>query len=77
MRCPTHLCVGQEKPSGILSEFMKQTDYAISSHRAHGHYLAKGGNLQDLISEIYGKENGCSGGYGGSMHLYSKKKLYG
>ena len=73
MRCPTHLCVGQEKPSGILSEFMKQTDYAISSHRVHGHYLVKGGNLQDLISEIYGKENGCSGGYGGSMHLYSKK----
>jgi pyruvate dehydrogenase E1 component alpha subunit len=41
----------------------------MSTHRAHGHYLAKGGNLKAMISEIYGKATGCSKGKGGSQHL--------
>tara|TARA_B100000989_G_scaffold198298_1_gene149806 strand:+ start:5238 stop:6185 length:948 start_codon:yes stop_codon:yes gene_type:complete len=69
MRCPTHLSIGQEAISAIFSCLVKKKDYTISMHRPHTHYLAKGGNLNALISELYGKANGCSKGRGGSMHL--------
>src|SRR3990167_5147501 len=69
MRCPTHLSIGQEAVAVAVGENLFATDFAVSSHRAHAHYLAKGGNLSALIAEIYGKATGCAGGYGGSMHL--------
>ena len=69
MRCPTHLSVGQESIPGIFSLLVKQNDYAVSTHRGHAHYLAKGGNLNAMIAELFGKVTGCSGGKGGSMHL--------
>ena len=47
---------------------LSKSDQVLSTHRAHAHYLAKGGNLNRLI-EIYGKAAGCSMGMGGSMHL--------
>ena len=69
MRCPVHLSVGQEAiASGICLNLQKK-DQVLSAHRSHFHYLAKGGNLKKMISEIYGKETGCAGGKGGSMHL--------
>lgn len=69
MRCPTHLSIGQEAISvGVCSNLTKQ-DQVLSTHRAHAHYLAKGGCLKSMIAEIYGKESGCSKGMGGSMHL--------
>lgn len=69
MRCPTHLSIGQEAVAvGVCSQ-LENHDYAMSTHRAHAHYLAKGGSLKRLIAEIYGKSTGCSGGLGGSMHL--------
>lgn len=69
MRCPTHLSIGQELVSSVFAQIVKKNDYAISSHRGHAHYIAKGGNLKKMISEIYGKETGCSKGRGGSMHI--------
>ena len=69
MRCPTHLSIGQESVPSILRAFITDDDYAVSTHRGHAHYLAKGGNLFAMIAEIYGKETGCSKGKGGSMHL--------
>lgn len=69
MRCPVHLSIGQEVPSAALSLLIEKNDFSISTHRGHAHYLAKGGDLKALISEIYGKEDGCSRGKGGSMHL--------
>jgi len=69
MRCPTHLSIGQEAVPAVLSQFITTNDYAVSTHRGHAHYLAKGGNLPAMIAEIYGKETGCSKGKGGSMHL--------
>ena len=69
MRCPTHLSIGQEAVSAAFSEVVNKKDFAVSSHRAHVHYLAKGGNLKKMIAEIYGKKTGCSKGKGGSMHL--------
>ena len=69
MRCPVHLCIGQEAVSvGVCNNLMKK-DIVFSNHRAHGHYLAKGGDLKKMISEIYGKSTGCCSGRGGSMHL--------
>ncbi len=72
MRCPTHLSIGQEAPPSILSALLTHDDQVVSTHRAHAHYLAKGGNLNAFIAELHGKASGCSGGMGGSMHLIDK-----
>ena len=69
IRCPVHLSIGQEAVPSILSLFINQKDLAVSSHRGHAHYIAKGGNIKKMIAEIYGKKTGCSKGKGGSMHL--------
>ena len=55
MRCPTHLSVGQEAVSAAFSLVVKKTDFAVSTHRCHTHYLGKGGSLKKMISELYGK----------------------
>ncbi len=69
MKTPVHLCLGQEAiPAGICINLNKE-DYVFSNYRGHGHYLAKGGDLKALISELYCRETGCSHGRGGSMHL--------
>jgi len=69
MRCPVHLSIGQEAiPVGISMHLSKE-DHVYSNHRSHGHYFAKGGDLKKMIAELYGKETGCCGGRGGSMHL--------
>jgi len=69
MRCPTHLSVGQEAVAAAVGLALRRDDLAVSGHRAHAHYLAKGGSLPALIAEIYGKATGCARGKGGSMHL--------
>ena len=69
MRCPVHLCIGQEAiPVGVSANLQKE-DNVLGNHRSHGHYLAKGGNLKTMLAEIYGKATGCCKGMGGSMHL--------
>jgi len=69
MRCPTHLSSGQEAVSAAIGTILRTTDLAVSGHRAHAHYLAKGGDLNAMIAEIYGRVTGCARGKGGSMHL--------
>ena len=69
MRCPVHLSIGQEAVAVGVCEHLSQEDIAMSAHRAHAHYLAKGGNLKSMIAELYGKSTGCAMGKGGSMHL--------
>lgn len=69
MRCPTHLSVGQEAVAAGVGLALRRSDLAVSGHRAHAHYLGKGGDLPAMLSEIYGKATGCSHGKGGSMHL--------
>jgi pyruvate dehydrogenase E1 component alpha subunit len=73
MRCPIHLCNGQEAIAVALCEYLRVDDYAVSTHRAHAHYLAKGGDLCAMISEFYGKSTGCAAGRGGSMHLVDRQ----
>lgn len=69
MRCPVHLSIGQESIPAVFAQSIASTDFAVSTHRGHAHYLAKGGNLNAMIAEIYGKSTGCAKGKGGSMHL--------
>jgi len=69
IQCPVHLYSGQEAIATGVCFALSDRDYVFSSHRSHGHYLAKGGSIKELIAEIYGKEAGCSRGRGGSMHI--------
>src|SRR3989344_6754137 len=69
IRCPVHLCIGQEAVAAGVCLALTKEDAVLSGHRAHGHYLAKGGNLAAMLAELYGRETGCCRGRGGSMHL--------
>lgn len=69
MRCPMHLCIGQEAIAVGVCSSLRKEDKVFSNHRAHGHYLAKGGDLSAMVAELYGRVTGCCGGRGGSMHL--------
>tara|TARA_Y100000766_G_C18892071_1_gene599057 strand:+ start:732 stop:1691 length:960 start_codon:yes stop_codon:yes gene_type:complete len=73
MRCPVHLSIGQEAVPAGISELLSKDDHVVSAHRSHAHYLAKGGDLNKMISELFGKVTGCAGGKGGSMHLIDPK----
>jgi len=73
MRCPVHLSIGQEAIPVGISAYLTAKDHVYSNHRSHGHYFAKGGSLKKMIAELYGKETGCCGGRGGSMHLIDLK----
>jgi len=69
MRCPVHLSIGQEAVAVGVCDHLEREDIVMSAHRAHAHYLAKGGGLKSMIAELYGKATGCAMGKGGSMHL--------
>jgi len=69
VRTPCHLYIGQEAIAAGVCAALDDRDYVWGGHRSHGHYLAKGGDLQAMMAEIFGRTTGCSGGRGGSMHL--------
>lgn len=69
MRCPVHLSIGQEAVGVGVCAHLRRQDRAMSAHRSHGHYLAKGGDVFRMLAELYGRAGGCCGGRGGSMHL--------
>lgn len=64
-----HLGLGEEAVAVGVSTAIRPTDKVMSTHRAHGHFLAKGGDPRALMAELYGKVTGCCAGKGGSMHL--------
>ena len=65
-----HVAIGQEAVAVGVCRALEEGDVIASTHRAHGHTLAKGTHPNELMAELYGKLEGCSHGYGGSMHLY-------
>ena len=69
MRTPTHFGIGQEAVAVGVCEALTKQDVVYTHHRSHTHYLAKGGSLMGLVAELLGRENGCSRGRGGSVHL--------
>lgn len=73
MKCPVHLSIGQEASAVGVCASLEKGDVAFSNHRCHAHYLAKGGDLKKMIAELYGRATGCTGGWGGSMHLTDVK----
>jgi pyruvate dehydrogenase E1 component alpha subunit len=73
MKTPIHLVIGQEATSVGCCAALRNTDLLYSSHRTHGNYLAKGGDLKAMLAEMFCRANGCAGSRGGSMHLIDKK----
>jgi TPP-dependent pyruvate/acetoin dehydrogenase alpha subunit len=65
-----HVAIGQEAVATGVCSALEREDVIASTHRAHGHTIAKGTSVDRIMAELYGKVEGCSGGYGGSMHLY-------
>jgi acetoin:2,6-dichlorophenolindophenol oxidoreductase subunit alpha len=65
-----HVAIGQEAVAVGVCRALDDGDVIASTHRAHGHTLAKGTHPNEVMAELYGKVEGCSHGYGGSMHLY-------
>ncbi len=72
MKTPIHLVIGQEATSAGCCAALRREDLLYSSHRTHGNYLAKGGDLKAMLSEMHCRINGCAGSRGGSMHLIDK-----
>ena len=66
---PVHLYIGQEATAVGVCSHLGDADWITSTHRGHGHYLAKGGELAPMFAEIYGRSTGICGGMGGSMHV--------
>ena len=69
-----HVAIGQEAVAVGVCRALADGDVIASTHRAHGHTLAKGTHPNELMAELYGKVEGCSHGYGGSMHLYDVER---
>jgi pyruvate dehydrogenase E1 component alpha subunit len=69
-----HACIGQEAIAVGVCRALGDNDVMGSTHRAHGHVIANGTPPNEVMAELYGKAEGCSHGYGGSMHLYDVKR---
>jgi acetoin:2,6-dichlorophenolindophenol oxidoreductase subunit alpha len=69
-----HVAIGQEAVAVGVCHAMEDGDVFASTHRAHGHTLARGTHPNEVMAELYGKMEGCSHGYGGSMHLYDVER---
>jgi pyruvate dehydrogenase E1 component alpha subunit len=69
-----HVAIGQEAIATGVCAALEREDVIASTHRAHGHAIAKGTPIEKIMAELYGKLEGCSHGYGGSMHLYDVER---
>jgi TPP-dependent pyruvate/acetoin dehydrogenase alpha subunit len=69
IQSPVHLSIGQEAISVAVCEALASDDVVFGTYRSHALYLAKGGDLNAMLAELYGKATGCAKGKGGSMHL--------
>ena len=69
IKTPVHLYIGQEAVATGVCMSLAKSDYVFGAHRSHGHYLAKGGDIDALAAEIFCRATGCSKGRGGSMHI--------
>lgn len=70
----THLYAGQEAVAVGVCEHLTDDDYIVSTHRGHGHCIAKGCDVKAMMKEIYGRRDGLGGGKGGSMHIADTTK---
>ena len=70
---PCHVYLGEEAVAVGVCGALKKDDYILSTHRGHGHCLAKGADPKRLLAELYGKKDGYCGGRGGSMHIFIRE----
>lgn len=70
----THLYAGQEAVAVSVCEHLTDEDFIVSTHRGHGHCIAKGCDVKAMMKEIYGRRDGLGGGKGGSMHIADTSK---
>lgn len=73
VKCPVHLYSGEEAIATGICASLNEKDYVFGTHRSHGHYLAMGGRMPEMVAEICGCATGSSLGRGGSMHLSAPK----
>jgi len=73
IKSPVHLSVGQESIAVGVCDPLEKTDIVSNTYRCHATYIAKGGDLNEMMAELYGKATGCAGGKAGSMHLVDIK----
>ena len=71
-----HLYIGQEAIVAGMMTAITPDDKVITAYRDHAHALAMGMSADSVMAELYGKATGCSGGKGGSMHMFSKEKNF-
>ena len=64
-----HTCAGQEATAVGACHALRATDFIVSTHRGHGHSLAKGADIDKMMAELFGKATGYCSGKGGSMHI--------
>ncbi len=69
IKSPVHLSIGQESVALAVCEALARSDVVFGTYRCHALYLAKGGDLDRMMAELYGKADGCGRGKAGSMHL--------
>lgn len=73
IKSPVHLSVGQESIAVSVCDPLLADDIVSNTYRCHATYIAKGGDLNEMMAELYGKATGCAGGKAGSMHLVDMK----
>jgi len=71
-----HLCIGEEATIIGATQALRETDYVLSTYREHGQALARGTSPEAVMAELFGKAEGCSGGRGGSMHLFDSERRF-
>lgn len=74
IKSPVHLSVGQESIAVAVCDPLAADDFIANTYRCHATYIAKGGDLNEMMAELYGKSGGCAGGKAGSMHLVDFKR---
>jgi pyruvate dehydrogenase E1 component alpha subunit len=71
-----HLYIGQEAVAVGAISAVEPTDYIVATYREHGHYLARVGDMNAAMAELFGKVTGCAKGKGGSMHFFDVEKRF-
>ena len=71
-----HLCIGEEATIVGATQALRESDYLMSTYREHGQALARGTEPSEVMAELFGKVDGCSGGRGGSMHLFDWERRF-
>ena len=71
-----HLAIGEEATIVGTTSVMRPEDYLIGTYRTHGHAIARGTDPKSVMAELFGREDGCSRGRGGSMHIFDRERRF-